>query len=263
MTHEIQIYNNASDITSNIPQKALEVVNNRLPELINKTEAFGRKNSQTSLTMMTLTMMTGQSPMRQIRQILAEIDNRSSALAEAQVSYEKLKKKIEDHQEHDDPIEAAQHRSDRYSLKMLERDVAGLFKDLATLTTAYDRLVEAHGYKDWDEERFEKEEAKFHVRRAFQLMYSDVISVGRPKPSTIEYMQQFGVHAQVALKEVLGYTAHVEQEIAAGNIPPGSHLEDFFDEMANKYQDSVKQAAQRMFGVDDIQSTEFMMNWNK
>ena len=67
-------------IAKRIPKGALEKVTQRLPEIAAKTEAFGRNNSQTTLSMMTLTMMTGQSPHRQIRQILAEIERKQTAL---------------------------------------------------------------------------------------------------------------------------------------------------------------------------------------
>ena len=71
--------------TNNINTHAVEKVNRFLPELDEKTRAFDRNNSQTTLSMMTLTMMTGQSPYRMMRQIMAEVEKRKGALVEAQV----------------------------------------------------------------------------------------------------------------------------------------------------------------------------------
>ena len=44
---------------------------------------------------------------------------------------------------------------------------------------------------DWDEQAFEKEEKKHHVRRAFELMYRNLLEGGRAHTSTIEYCQQY------------------------------------------------------------------------
>ena len=67
----------------NINHAAVAKVNDFLPELEAKTRAFDRQNSQHTLSMMTLTMLNGQSPMRMMRQIMAETEKRKMALAEA------------------------------------------------------------------------------------------------------------------------------------------------------------------------------------
>ena len=94
------ILKNAKDIRLSIPSDninsyAVEKVNKYLPELEEKTKAFDRKNSQTSLGLMTLTMMTGQSPYRIMRQIMAETERRKSALLESQVTHAKYLEEIE------------------------------------------------------------------------------------------------------------------------------------------------------------------------
>ena len=66
--------------SNNINTAAVEKVNRFLPELDEKTKAFDRKNSQTTLALMTLTMMNGQSPYRMMRQIMSEVEKRKLAL---------------------------------------------------------------------------------------------------------------------------------------------------------------------------------------
>ena len=75
---------------------AVAKVNKHLPELEQKTRAFDRNNSQHTLSLMTLTMLNGQSPMRMMRQIMAEVEKRKSALAEAQVNHAKTTQEIEE-----------------------------------------------------------------------------------------------------------------------------------------------------------------------
>ena len=65
--------------------KALvERVKKALPAIDAHTRIFDRKNSQTTLKLMTLTMLGGQSPLRMLRQVTAEVEKRKNALYEAQ-----------------------------------------------------------------------------------------------------------------------------------------------------------------------------------
>lgn len=254
--NEITLLNGANSA----PLPAVKKVVERLPELTDRTNAFGRGNSQTTLSMMSLTMLTGHSPHRQIRQILAEIEVRQIALAEAQVAYEKLQSADVD-KTLPWNIQQAQLRLNSFNLIKMENKIAGSFKDLATLINTYDALVAKHGLEDWDEEAFEAAEVRHHVRRGFELLYRDIATVGRPKESTIEYMQQFGVHVQVAEKEVHGYMAVVNNIISQGGRPSSAHLEDFLDQMADKYQDNAKEISMRMYGVEMTSNPDYMSKY--
>lgn len=259
MKNEIQAI--SRELISAAPTEAVRVVTERLPELTKKTEVFNRNNSQTTLNMMSLTMMTGQSPMRQIRQTLAEIEKRQFALAEAQVGHAELLEKID--KEPTNAVEEAKHRLHHFDLLKLEAKIGGSIKDIATLVSAYDRLVEKAGCADWNEQDFEQSEQRFHVRRGFELLYQNLVEVGRAKKATIEYLTQFGVHVQIAIAEVGGYIKHVDTRVANGERLTASDLEDFLDEMEEKYYHCVKEAALRMFGVEDIANPEFMTTWKK
>lgn len=229
----------------------------RLPEIVEKTSHISKSNTQTTLSLMTLTMMTGKSPHRQLRQVLAEIESRRMALAEAQVSHAKLLVKEID-TSLPEAVKVAEERLLSFQRAHLETKVSGAVKEIATLVAAYDNLIATHGMQNWGEEEIERAEGKHHIRRGFEMLYWNLVEAGRGKESTIEYLQQFGVHVQVALREVMGYTAHVEELITAGERPDASHLEDFLDQMAAKYEPCVGTATQRMFGVDSIVKADFM-----
>ena len=240
-----------------VPDSAIDLVSVRLPELSQKSmSVFNRQSSQTSLSMMTLTMMTGQVPHRQVRQIMAEIEKRHCALAEAQLNLAKQRAKQPDPSAPEE-VQEAEARLNFFNVQRLESKIAGSIKDIANLIATYDNLVQKHGIEDWTEEDFERAEAQFHVRRGFELLYRDLIEGGRARNVTNEYLQQFGVHVQVALKEVSGYIQVTEDRIAHGDIPNASDLEDFLDEMAIKYANCAIVAAERQFGVEQIRP-EFM-----
>ena len=68
---------------ANLP--AIKKVEAFLPQIQKQTRAFDSQNSATTLSMMSLTMLTGQSPMRMLRQIAAESERRLMALNENQI----------------------------------------------------------------------------------------------------------------------------------------------------------------------------------
>ena len=253
---------------SKINPQAVAIVNEYLPELDEKTKFFDRNNSQSTLAMMSLTMLNGHSPMRMMRQVLAETEKRKMALAEAQVSHakalrniEKLKDKL--FNDPDNNVLSAKLRSAFVGIEMMESKINGSFKDIATLINAYNNLKETHGVEDWSEEEFEESEKRHHVRRGFELMYRNLMDGGRASTATIEYMQQYGVHPQVGLTEVQGYIKLVSDMIHSKQIPHSNHLEDFLDEMADKYYKETDKTTQRIFGKDNIISPEIMSIINK
>ena len=244
--------------SNNINAHAVEKVNRYLPELDEKTKAFDRKNSQTTLAMMTLTMMTGQSPYRMMRQIMAEVEKRKGALAEAQVNHAKHLKEIERLEDSDDPVLQAKYRQKCVGLSSMEQKINGSFKDIATLIDAYNNIKEANGIDEWDEVAFEKEEKKHHVRRAFELMYRNLFNTGRSSESTVEYCQQFGLHPQVCMTEVQGYLQYTAERIQNQDYPHANDLEEFLDEMAEKYHTNPDKTSERLFGKADFATDDYM-----
>ena len=246
---------------SKINPQAVALVNEFLPELDEKTKFFDRNNSQSTLSMMSLTMLNGHSPHRMLRQVLAETEKRKMALAEAQVGHAKALKNIEKLQDKlfldpDNNVLNAKLRAAFVSIEMMESKINGSFKDIATLITAYNNLKENYGIEDWTEEEFEESEKKHHVRRSFELMYRNLMDGGRASTSTIEYMQQYGVHPQVGFVEVQGYIAVVNELISKQQIPHSNHLEEFLDAMAEKYYKEADKTTERVFGKTDITNKE-------
>ena len=242
---------------------AVAKVNAGLPEMDAKTRQFDRNNSQTTLSMMSITMLNGHSPMRMMRQTMAETEKRKMALAEAQVSHAKARKQIDKlhdmlEKDPDDEVLQARLRLALVSITSLESKINGSFKDIATLIDTYEAIKEKNGIDDWDEESYEREEKRNHVRRSFELMYRNLMDGGRASTSTIEYMQQYGVHPQVGHAEVSGYIASVNQRIANHQLLHSNDLEEFLDKMADKYYKNADKTTERIFGKADILNTGYM-----
>jgi hypothetical protein len=260
MTNQLSTISFSVPAISSINQAAVARVSERMPELAEKTKIFDRNNSQTTISMMTLTMLNGQSPMRLLRQILAEVERRKMALAEAQLSHAKLVNEIKELSEKElGPVEQAELRLKNISLDSMEGKINGSIKDIATLIDAYDSIKATHGIDDWDEKSFEDEEKRHHVRRGFELLYRNLIQGGRAHEATIEYLQQYGVHVQIALAEVTQYINAVNEAIKQGGMVTASNMEDFLDAMADKYKFCADEAAVRLFGKADFTNSDYMM----
>ena len=251
------------EASENINQVAAARVAEKLPEIDRATRAFDRNNSATTLSMMTLTMLNGHSPMRMLRQITAEVEKRKMALAEAQVSHAEKRIEILELEKEDDIVSEAKLKAARHGLTMMEHKINGSIKDIAVLIDSYENIKEKWEIDEWDEESFEKEEKRHHVRRGFELMYRNLMDGGRASTATIEYMQQYGVHPQLALTEVSGYIKYTAERIAKKELLHSNDLEEFLDQMADKYFKNADKTAERIFGKADFVNPEYMLRLEK
>ena len=255
---------NMPTVTKDVINKnAVAKVNEFLPELDSKTKYFDRNNSQSTLSMMSITMLNGQSPMRMMRQIMAEVEKRKMALAEAQVNHAKQLEEIEELQtklqiDPDNNLLNAKLRHTMVCITTHESKINGSFKDIAVLIDSYNAIKEKNGIEDWDEEQFEREEKRHHVRRGFELMYRNLMDGGRASTATIEYMQQYGIHPQVGLAEVQAYMNSVTDRMNKGMMLHSNDLEEFLDTIADKYWTNADKTSERIYGKQDTLNTDIL-----
>ena len=246
--------------------KALvERVKNALPAIDRHTRIFDRKNSQTTIQLMTLTMLGGHSPLRMLRQVTAEVEKRKNALYEAQHNVAKKQEEIDVLEEKQNltSVEKAELIKLKHDVNQINNKANGSLKDIATLADAYDNIMSNNRIKDWNEEDFENEEKGHHVRRGFEMLYRNLVEYSRAKEATLEYLQQYGVHAQMAITEVSGYITHASNLIKEKRILDATHLENFLDEMKDKYVNNADKISNRLFGRDGIINKAYMEKMDK
>lgn len=243
-----------------INQAAARRVAEMLPELTAMTRAFDRANTQSTLAFQSLTLITGQSPYRMIRQVLAETEARMLALAEAQVSYAKRQEELAEFMaQPQTPLVEAEIRHRHVLLETLAGKINGALKDIAVLSDAYENIKAKHGIGEWDEASFEASEKRHHIRRGFELVYRNILDRGRAGEAAIEYLHQYGVHAVLAMNEVLGYLAVFEERLKRGERPSGADFEQFLDQMADKYRHCADEVSDRIYGKMDCTNVEYML----
>ena len=233
---------------------ALAQIGEQMQEINRASRVFGRKNSQMTNKLMTLTMLQDTSPYRVMRQCVAEIENRRTAVKEAVF---RLKRQRVELQQMLENIEAlADHQRELMQIDIEEvaskiEDsmlyLEGAFKDIASFQSAYIQVRDNNGIPDlWDEADFEEAEPTSHVRFAFLLAYRNAMSAGRMDAGTLEYLHQFGVHPREAWNEVNAYIQRADKEQHGYE-----EFETWLDDMQEKFGENYKKSMARI-GLTNI-----------
>ena len=186
------------------------------------------------------------APMKNIRQISAEMTRKREALEEAKWNYMKNEIKLKQKEDR------LAKEKDSLKAQLLEIDIAqlksgmangmkyveGAMKDVLTLSNLYDDLKEK--YSDYNEEDFEKEEARSHLKRSLVQCLRDVRQSGRITKGEQEYLEQIGVNPGKITLDMLGFLDY-EQKIDDYTVRP---MYEFLEDMCVKLLDQLK--------VDDV-----------
>lgn len=225
-----------------------------MPEIQRAMQSFCKTNSQTTASLMTLTMLTG-GPYRVLRQILAQVKMKMAALREAYFGMREkellAKKQRQKAEGKKDPIDKELCLVKAQSLEGQIIDtkdaLEAALKEIGMYQEAYNQIREANGIREnWDEADFEAAEVAHHIRCAFRLAVRDVMGSGRLNVATSEYMEAFGINPIQANVEVDKYFNEMKKVLSQSKEVPIGSLHKFLDEMAAKYADAWKATASRL-----------------
>lgn len=240
--------------------KKLAKIAERMPVIDRATRNFGKSNSQTQRKMMSLTMLSpAGTPYQQIKQILAQIERKRSALKSTQFKLKKdriqIAKLEQKHFNTSDVLDAAEIQVEIEELASNICDsilyYEGALKEVGYLQTAYEEICKNMGIsEDWDEADMEKAEISHHVKSAFRNALRDYQLRDRIGMGTLEYLEQYGISPFQALEEVKQFIK---------NMPDLSYdtYMNFLDRMHEKYKDNYKDAMKRM-GLETLVDDEFL-----
>ena len=263
MTEELmklnpEIENGMATMTPNKIAKIRE----RMVEMDRANQSLGRKNTQTTNQLMTLTMLT-ESPYRMMRQCLTQIEKKRQAVEEAHFNTMTNRVKIKDLRVKGDElsmIEAAkmehgEHRNLIY--------IEGALKEIAVFQEAYDEIRKNHNIpENWDERDAELAEIRHHLRQAFRQAHRDMILQGTITQGNAEYLEQYGIHLQTARNVIAKYIATCEKLIEEGDVPNINHLYEFLDKAVEIFGNEYKHVMAHI-GLDDLVRQEYLYRSTK
>lgn len=226
-----------------------------LDEIERANQSFGKKDSQTFSKLTSLTMVAS-SPYGRLKQCLAIIEKKRSALRDnvfiLKKQMNKLRRlrvdltKVTDDEYSDINKEKIQIEIDEINCNMSSSVlyIEGAIKELGSYQDAYNQIKE--NYKipdDWDEEHYELHEVQEHIRLAVNHSVRDVIMTGRINVGTQEYLEQFGLNPLAVLKLIIPY---IEENMKEDTVPTINTLHKFLDFMAEQFSEEYKKCVGRI-----------------
>ncbi len=279
------IITRAGDVNSFLPktideEKMKEIVE-FMPEVNRAVSAFAKKNSHTTAALMTLTM-NESGPYRVLRQILAQIEKKRSALKEniynreeKILDFKALVLELEKLTTEDLPDRIEQCKlelkQDKLASDIIDMNVylEGALKEIGMYKDLYEQVRENNNIPEkWDEEDFEKAEVEHHIKTMFRNAVRDMLQ-GSCNMGTMEYMEQYGINPIVAYSIVLNYVKDVQDSIILNpeegqdiKIPTINTHYEFLDKMYHWFKDEYFKAMGRI-GISTLTQEDYLMKENK
>ena len=227
----------------------LNSIEQRLPAIKEATENFNKTQSQFMDNMLTVSHPT---PLRNIRQILAEMNKTDMALKEAYIKCAKKEVEIEI------KLRDLESEEDNLKVKLIQLDVielktqldttkgyiGGAIRKLTNYQAQYDAIMQSIGKESLSEADFEEEEERYHIMKAFD----QGTTAARSRQFMVDegnliYFTQIGINAGVAQKDVANYLYAELEIIKTGNEPGYDMYIKFLSDMGDKYKGCSSKAA--------------------
>jgi hypothetical protein len=213
-----------------------------LPALNQATENFGKRQSQFMDNMLTLTHPT---PVRNLRQILAEIRRTMDGLREAYFKNREaeLEAQLEEMcAENKETINIKQQLCEvkaehlRANIEAGKVYIAGAIRKTTNYIEQYKSILESIGAESFDEIDFEAEEEKYHIMTAF----GQALCAARARNGVIDegnhiYFFQIGINGTAAQQEIAAYLGEEGKKVKMQAHLSHKDTLEFLEEMALKY----------------------------
>jgi hypothetical protein len=245
----------------------LQKVADRMVAIDRATTSFGKSNTQTTSKLMSLTMLSpAGTPYQQIKQILAQIERKRTAIKEAYIKIKRQKvelKKLErdlaiteDDLDKEDILIDIEETLSNISDSILYFE--GALKEIGQYQETYDEIIRNNNIpEDWDEKDMELSEIEHHVKSAFRLGLRDIINHNSLGMGTLEYLEQYGINPISADKFIRDYVNTQKAKLNKQSTPTYDDHMNFLNEMFNIHKDCYKDAMKRM-GIDNLINEEFL-----
>jgi predicted Fe-Mo cluster-binding NifX family protein len=206
--------------------------------------------------------MLTDSPYRRLRQILAQIENKTSALRSQFFTHQKMKLDIKEWEEEDTPLSRIKVAEARAGMESGKKYIEGALKEIGIFQDAYEEIRENNNIsKEWDEEDAENDEIRHHIRQAFRQSHRDMILTGSISQGNAEYLEQYGIHLQTARNVIAKYIASCEALIEEGKMPNIDHLYEFFDSCVEIFgKEYIK--VMNHIGITELVRSEWLFKSN-
>lgn len=222
--------------------KVIETITSNLPEIKRASELFSKTQSYFMDNLLTVSHYT---PIRNLRQIMAESERCMRALREAYHNHAEKEVELKI-MNRDAAMETDELKKELIEVKMRrlvsdldagQKYINSALKKLAQYQTQYNAILASHNLTNYTEEMFEAEEESYHIMRVFdQALCAARASGGRIDEGNHIYFSQIGINGTVAQGYVFGHLHALEQNAKEGRLPTKEDDIKFLREMAEKFK---------------------------
>ena len=258
----LKIHQSVNGLATMTTDKIAKVAE-RMVEIDRAINTLGRKNTQTTIQMMTLTMLS-DTPYRRLRQCIIEINQKRDALEDSYYRLRKQQYRIKKWREKGDEFSLIKAEEAEAGMRRSKIYIDGSLKEIATLQEAYLEIQKNHNIPDnWDEEDAEIDEIKHHIRQAFRQSHRDMIVHGHISQGNAEYLEQYGIHLQTAERVIGKYILECERMMEEDDQMPNiNHFYDFLDKAVEVFGKEHLEVLKHI-GLDGIIKQEFLYRSTK
>ena len=242
---ENNLYNNLPlDLTQNY-DLMLQEISLKYPILRKATEIYFKSQSQYMDNLMTVSHPTH---IRNLRQILCEIDNLKNGLDSSFYSIKKMqleiKKKERALNTTEDDIEkeliVLEMLQIEHELKKMISYIKASIRRLSNYTNQYQNILQVLGKDEITEEDFERDEENYHIMKVFE----QALCAARARSGVIDegnhiYFYQVGINGTAAQYEISQYLTIEGKMIGEGKMPTHEMTWSWLHSMAEKYGGSA------------------------
>jgi len=256
MNELAQIQNSISGMAT-ITSDKIQKISERMVEMERANNSLGRKNTQTTNQLMTLTMLT-DSPYRRLRQCLAQIERKKEALRDAYFKHQKLEVQIKEWEEEDTELSRIKIAEAKAGMEASKIYIEGALKEIAIFQEAYEEIRKNNNIPVlWDEEDAELDEIRHHIRQAFRQSHRDMVLTGSITQGNAEYLEQYGIHLQTARNYIKQYIDQCEGLIAEKAYPSIDHLYEFLDKCVETFGEEYIKTMNHI-GITELVRSEWL-----
>jgi hypothetical protein len=220
----------------------VENISKNLPEIKRATSLFGKTQSQFMDNQLTVTHLT---PLRNLRQILAEMNKSIAAYREADIKSRKKMVEIDilkrDLLKEKDDLKAELISLDieeKYNQLDSSRNyISGAIRKISNYTEQYNSIKKTHDITDFTEKDFEEEEESYHISKAFQQGICSARSHGGIVDEGNQiYFEQLGINGGMAQHLVSSYLIAEAKIMQKGDEPSYNAYLNFIKDMITKFK---------------------------
>lgn len=256
-----------------VTEDKLSELSHKLSEMDRVASIFSKTNSQTSASLMTLTMLD-TTPLRMIHQIAAQIEKKRGALKENifrlennKIKLEKLRHELETNKDiesgrdlNDFDVKEKDLELDQINAGILDATsyIEAAIKEIGAYLDRYEDILESHNIpKDWDEKDFEEAEIKHHITAAFREALKDRMN-GPTNHGTCEYFEQWGIEPMLAYALVEQFIRNTQQKMMQEKEITIKDRYQFYEDMYNRFKDNYKHAMERI-GIKSLYYEKWLL----